>query len=570
MNRIVLLIIIGMVFGVLNGLAQPAYKQHVVNYTQVHKNPKDLLPLKDLSGEIAVVVSDKARFQSFVNACKKYAKVQVIQADEVLEQSKYYKTLLVLLSPNDPREDWAEKFGYIATRNMKNVVLIDFDEGGSPLVVNDAVAHIQAKSYNEKDQQQAALTIFGGLASTQGVKTKQTRIQYFNEEFSGINRQAMESEIDLIASEAIREKATPGLVVMVIKNGQVVFEKAYGYHTYENKRPTHTSDIFDLASISKIVGTTPVVMHLEEQGVIKLDDPLKKYIYESENLEIGNTQLRTILLHEAGFIPYIPFYRDLNPNDVSRFYTSSHQLKMADSSFLINGYYQKHMWPKMLEAPLKTQGKYVYSDISLYVMQEVVERMKSKRLDVLASDFLFEPMGMFKTGYLPRERFSEKDIVPTENDTSFRKVLLKGYVHDQGAAMAGGVAGHAGLFSTAGDLAMYGQMLLNRGEYGGKRFFKAETVDKYSSKQSSVSRRGLGFDRHDPNPELEYPSKMSNESVYGHTGYTGTCIWIDPQNQLVYIFLSNRVHPQVSTKILELNTRSRIQDAIYKNIQSNH
>src|SRR5699024_12444540 len=214
-----------------------------------------------------------------------------------------------------------------------------------------------AKSYNEKDQQQAALTIFGGLASTQGVKTKQTRIQYLHEEFTGINRQAMESEIDLIASEAIREKATPGLVVMVVKNGQVVLEKAYGYHTYENKKSTQTSDIFDLASISKIVGTTPVVMHLEEQGVIKLDDPLEKYIYESKNLEIGNTKLKTILLHEAGLIPYIPFYRDLNHNDVSRFYTKSHQLKMADRSFLINEYYQKHMWPKIQQTQTKTQRK---------------------------------------------------------------------------------------------------------------------------------------------------------------------------------------------------------------------
>ncbi|MNT28695.1 putative periplasmic esterase [compost metagenome] len=143
-------------------------------------------------------------------------------------------------------------------------------------------------------------------------------------------------------------------------------------------------------------------------------------------------------------------------------------------------------------------------------------------------------------------------------------MLLQGYVHDQGAAMAGGVAGHAGLFATANDLAIYGQLLLNKGEYGGERYFKAETVDQFTSKQSESSRRGLGFDRWDPNVKNEYPSKLSNPTVYGHTGYTGTCIWIDPANQLVYIFLSNRVHPQVSTKLLNLNIRSRIQDAIYE------
>src|SRR5690606_18012583 len=153
-----------------------------------------------------------------------------------------------------------------------------------------------------------------------------------------------------------------------------------------------------------------------------------------------------------------------------------------------------------------------------------------------------------------------------QQDMVFRKVLLQGYVHDEGAAMAGGIAGHAGLFATANDLAIYGQMLLNRGEYGGVRYFQGATIDLFTSRQSSRSRRGLGFDRYDPNSKNGYPSKLANNSVYGHTGYTGTCIWIDPKNQLVYIFLSNRVHPQVTNKLIDLNIRGRIQDAIYETI----
>lgn len=175
---------------------------------------------------------------------------------------------------------------------------------------------------------------------------------------------------------------------------------------------------------------------------------------------------------------------------------------------------------------------------------------------------------MQTAGYLPRERFPKRRIVPTEDDQTFRKTLLQGYVHDQGAAMAGGIAGHAGLFATANDLAIYGQLLLNRGEYGGDRYFKPETVDLFTSKQSATSRRGLGFDRADPDTSKAYPSKLASPATFGHTGYTGTCIWVDPEEQLIYIFLSNRVHPVVSTKLYELNVRSRIQDTLYEAIRA--
>jgi len=226
------------------------------------------------------------------------------------------------------------------------------------------------------------------------------------------------------------------------------------------------------------------------------------------------------------------------------------------------------MWPEMLNSPVKPIGKYVYSDISMYVMKEVSEHETSVPMQDYVQKILYKKIGMKTAGYLPRNRFDRNRIVPTQNDTVFRKTLLQGFVHDEGAAMAGGVAGHAGLFSTANDLAIYGQLLLNRGTYGGVQFYKSETIDLFTSKQSATSRRGLGFDRYDPKPGADYPSKLANESVYGHTGYTGTCIWIDPRNQLVYIFLSNRVHPQVSSKLGDLNIRSRIQDVIYETINN--
>jgi CubicO group peptidase (beta-lactamase class C family) len=200
-------------------------------------------------------------------------------------------------------------------------------------------------------------------------------------------------------------------------------------------------------------------------------------------------------------------------------------------------------------------------------MKEVVENVSSEKLDQYVSNQFYKPLGMKTAGYNPRNHFSMYQIVPTENDTVFRKTLLRGYVHDQGAAMVGGVAGHAGLFASSNDLAILFQMLLNRGTYGGKQYFKPKTVDLFTSRQSTVSRRGLGFDRTDSDTSKAYPSKLASPKTYGHTGYTGTCVWVDPEYNLVYIFLSNRVNPQVSGKLLELNVRSRVMDVIYEAIK---
>ncbi len=174
---------------------------------------------------------------------------------------------------------------------------------------------------------------------------------------------------------------------------------------------------------------------------------------------------------------------------------------------------------------------------------------------------------MQTAGFSPRNRFSKDRIVPTENDTYFRMTLLEGYVHDQGASMVGGVSGHAGLFASSNDLAILYQMILNKGSYGGKQYFKPATVDQFTARQSEVSRRGLGFDRWDSDATKKYPSEFASPLTYGHTGYTGTCVWVDPKYNLVYIFLSNRVHPTVSTKLLDLSIRPRIQDVVYKAIE---
>jgi CubicO group peptidase (beta-lactamase class C family) len=273
--------------------------------------------------------------------------------------------------------------------------------------------------------------------------------------------------------------------------------------------------------------------------------------------------VREAMLHQAGFVN-LDFMSYVKPQDHSIDSSYFYPVKVADNYYLRRDFYRDVMWPKMLNSPLPTRGRYVYSDISMYVMKEIIERQSGMGLDRYVLEEFYKPLGMRKAGFNPLNRFSKNEIVPTENDHYFRKELLQGYVHDQGAALVNGVSGHAGLFSSANDLAILNQMLLNKGSYGGTQYFKPETVDLFTSRQSTVSYRGLGFDRAGSST---YPSRLASRETFGHTGFTGTCVWVDPKYNLIYIFLSNRIYPSVSSKLNSLQIRPRIQDVIYEAMQ---
>ncbi|MGJ1388907.1 serine hydrolase domain-containing protein [Sphingobacterium spiritivorum] len=557
------------------------YKSAVKNESVLLLNQEGIIPLKKLDDYKIVIASPSSdKFTDFITQAGRYSEFETKGVEKLDESIKYANTVIIPLRDTDITDQLVYQLVQ-ARKNNKKIILAVFGSGSGLSKLNNLTVPVLFNTNaDSQTQKNAAMTIFGGMSSTAkldktysfyfqkgaGFNTNQTRLQYTDGQSSPLNLNKLTKKIDEIAAEAITKQATPGAVVMIVKDGQVIFEKGYGYHTYEKKTPTTIGNIFDLASVSKIAGTTPVIMRLTEQHVINLDSTIGDYLYQAQATNKKNISLRSVMLHEAGFTPFIPFYRNLKPGDLERRFSASHQVKVADSCYLLNNYYRDVMWPEMLNSPVRPVGNYVYSDISMYFMKEVAEHQTGVPMQDYVQKNFYKPLGMKTAGYLPRDRFAKESIIPTENDTSFRKVLLQGYVHDQGAAMAGGVAGHAGLFATANDLAIYGQLLLNRGEYGGNRYFTGETVDLFTSKQSATSRRGLGFDRWDPNPKNEYPSKLANSSVYGHTGYTGTCIWIDPSNQLIYIFLSNRVHPQVSSKLLDLNIRSRIQDAIYETL----
>ncbi len=374
------------------------------------------------------------------------------------------------------------------------------------------------------------------------------------------------SAIDKIAKEAIGSQATPGCVVMVIKDGKVIYNKAYGYHTYENEIADKITDIFDVASMTKISATTMETMQLYDQGKLALDSTAGTYLGLARKSNKSPLTVREILEHQAGLIPDIQTFTKIKPTDYSVDSSANFPTKVNENYYLRKNYFEEVMWPDMLNSPVKTRGQYVYSDVGMCIMQQIVETLTSTPINNYVQQQFYNPLGMQTAGYLPLNRFPADRIPPTEDDKKDRHTLIDGYVHDPTAALMGGVAGHAGLFASANDIGIMYQMMLNRGTYGGVQYIKPETVDLFTSKQSTISRRGLGFDRWDPIADHKYPSQLASDQAYGHTGFTGTCVWVDPKYNLVYVFLSNRVHPNVSSKLGSLNIRPRIQDAIYEAI----
>jgi CubicO group peptidase (beta-lactamase class C family) len=561
----------------------------ILNTTVLLNNQDAIIPLKSLEKKnIASVSLSFAYSNVFDSLANKYDKITSFSADsykdsvnlnDLEDDLKYFNT--VLISIDDQNVSKAKYINFINSISKNKQVIISFFGNGPGLKSFDQLQSPMIWTAQNNADAAAIVPqyIFGGIAAVNklttaysarytmgsGFTTTATRLKYTVPEDAGLNSNNLK-EIDAIAAEAISQKATPGLVVLVAKDGKVIFNKAYGNHTYDTNVPDKVTDIFDLASVTKVTATTPAVMRLFEEGKLKLDTNIGAYIPKARTTPMNNIQVREVMLHQAGFIPYIPFHDYVKTGDYSRDSSAAFPTKVADNYYIKKGFFKDFMWPKMLNSPIKTRGKYVYSDISMYVMKDIVEHISEEPLNQYTYENFYKPLGMQTAGFLPRNRFKPEQIIPTEDDKYFRKTLLVGYVHDQGAALAGGVSGHAGLFASANDLAIIYQMLLNRGTYGGVEYFKNSTVDMFTSKQSNVSRRGLGFDRWDPDSTKHYPSELASPQTYGHTGYTGTCVWVDPSRGLVYVFLSNRVNPTVTDKLSNLKIRGRIQDVVNKAI----
>jgi hypothetical protein len=384
------------------------------------------------------------------------------------------------------------------------------------------------------------------------------------------------SFIDNMIEEAIQKKAFPGCQVLVAKDNKIIFNKGYGYTAGEGSTPVTLDTYYDLASVTKVSATTVSIMKLVEEGKVDINKTIGDYLPWVLGNEKANITLKDLLLHQAGLYPYIKFYEAmLSPTGgyldglVTEVPDKAHHKMITPSKYLLDSW-SDTIKNKILRSTVTTPGKYIYSDNDFIFLGMIVEQVTGMNLNEYATQQFYAPLGMASTGFLPLQKTTLQNIAASELDNYYRHELIQGAVHDEGASVMGGIAGHAGLFSNASDLAKLYLMLLNKGSWEGLSYFNASTVDLFTAYNTSNSRRGLGFDKPEKNNATAkdpYPCLSASPSTFGHTGFTGTCVWADPEKQLLFIFLSNRVYPTRDNKAFsESNLRAKIQDAIYASL----
>ena len=378
-------------------------------------------------------------------------------------------------------------------------------------------------------------------------------------------------KIDTIALRGIKEKAYPGCRVLAIKSGNVIVDRSYGHQTYEKRKKVTNQTVYDLASITKIASTTLSLLQLTDLNKFDPNNNLCDYLADiADTSDYFNMNLKEMLSHTAGLKPWIPFYDYtlVNKTPSSKYYRNFPKegyFKVADKLYIDHSYADS-IYYKILTNPLRDKRNYKYSDLGYYLIYRMFPHMTSLSLEDYVSENFYTPLGLKTIGYHPLKRMNKNLIAPTENDRLFRNQVLRGYVHDPGAAMLGGACGHAGLFSNAYDIATIMQLFLDKGNYAGEQFFNSTTFDFYNTTHfaKDKNRRGVGFDKPMMNPDSGSACNSASASSFGHSGFTGTLVWADPEKDLVYVFLSNRVYPDAGNrKLIDMNIRTDIQQVLY-------
>ena len=406
------------------------------------------------------------------------------------------------------------------------------------------------------------------------------RLKYTVPEEVGWDSQWLESKIDSICQLGLDSAAYPGCQVLVAKEGKVVFHKSYGYHTYDKQRAIQDDDLFDFASVTKVTGPLPALMQLVDEGKFDLDTTMEAYWPDFVGSNKEGIVWREVLAHQAKLKAWIPYWKKttrwwnrnkFKPGIYSSDSSALYPVKVGPELYLNAGYRQE-MYKAIRKSKLLKEPTYLYSGLSFYLYPDIISQMTGEEYEDYCKNHIYRPLGANTLTWNPWKDYPLSRIVPTERDTFFRKEQIHGYVHDEGAAMMGGVSGNAGLFGTANDLAKLMQMYMNMGEYGGERLVSEETLKDFTSYQYSENnnRRGLGFDK--PlleNRENGYSAPSASAASFGHSGYTGTFTWADPEEELVLIFFSNRVYPtRLNTKLYSLGIRPALHEVLY-NVKSN-
>ncbi|WP_408629609.1 glycoside hydrolase family 3 N-terminal domain-containing protein [Aquimarina algiphila] len=574
----------------------------VENSLTILKNERATLPIKNLDlKKIAYVSLGDDSGEPFYEELQKYAKVDWVKANqlgEMIDQLSNYNYVIVGFHKSNASPWAAYKF-----KDKELVWLYEIAR------LNTTVLNVFARPYAMLDmltttnlegvlmayqnstvaQEKAAQLLFGALEAKgklpvgigpdfpvgTGLETRLLkRLSYGLPESVGMNSYKL-ARIDSIVDFALQEKMTPGVQLVVARKGKVIFNKNYGYHTYDKFRKVKGSDVYDVASLTKILATLPLTIELKDKGIISLDSKVGKLLPAFKDSNKEHITIRSMLSHYAKLKAWIPFYvhtMDSVTKKPDKKYYRTTRSKEFNIQVTNNLYFRSDMKDSLIlkirDSELRDRLRYKYSDLPFYLLQEYIESHYGNSLNKLTQQHFYKPLGASNTTYLPLTKFKKKKIVPTENDRIFRGEVVHGYVHDQGAAMLGGVGGHAGLFTNANDVTKIMQMYLNKGYYGGKQYFGEQTLEEFNTCHYCHKnvRRGVGFDK----PQLGDVGPTCgciSMSSFGHSGFTGTFTWADPEEEIIYVFLSNRTYPNAANrKLISNDIRSEIQRIIYEAI----
>jgi beta-N-acetylhexosaminidase len=569
------------------------------------QNRNGLLPLKQLENKRILCLSMGGKNKdTFFKYLQRYARVDTlscskwtteIEAHEILDTLTYYTHVIV---GHMGISEWPFRQFNMSKVNIelaqkiaekKSTVLCMFGNPYALRYYNSAENFSSILiAYNDQSSNQKVIAeaVFGGidvsgtlpisvnekLKSGNGLFYNTTRLKYSDPYEFTLSDTAF-YKIDSIAQSAIDIKATPGCQIIYVKDGKVVYDKTFGFHTYQKNKGVKWYDIYDIASVTKVASTTLSLMKMYEDNLFDPAAKLSKYFTELIKTDKKSVRINQVMAHHSGFRSWIPFYRntltdegELRADLYSKDSMTPYSIKVARDLYLRNDYVDS-VYQAIIDTPLYHKKKYRYSDQGFYWLAKLINKQTGQPINEYVNKIYYSPLGMNNTFYNAWKYKNEENIIPTENDKNFRKQIVRGYVHDQGAALLGGVSGHAGLFSNANDLAKLGQLLLNQGYYGEIQYFSSKTLAVFNKSyfKRKGNRRALGFDKPalklgDPGPTCRSASQAS----FGHSGFTGAYFWVDPENQSVFVFLSNRTFPsQENNKLVELNIRTHIHQEFY-------
>ncbi len=577
------------------GLNRPEAKLAAMNIFRETVALKDgrltHIPVRELAGHhfasLAFGDNDPEGFRDvldgyapFVHFSLPYLSCDQHPVNKLLNHLKLFDMVVVGFHPEDVTEAGQHVVEFFNQLSLKTkLVIVFFDEIRDEIYFSNRAAKVFVYENHPFTGSLAAQIIFGGFIPAgyeSGGKNPCRRLGYGLPEEEQMDSRTLR-RVGHIIKDAINSEDMPGCQVLIARKGKVIYDRSFGYYTYDSLREVSDNSIYDLASITKVASTTQLIMWLSGNGLIDTGKPLECYLPGLKGTNKAHLIIRDILFHQAGLKPFYPFWRytieDHKPD--SAYY---HPFRQSPRDLvIIPGLYASEslrdsVWRWTVETELLPKNKsggydYKYSDLGFYLLQRLIEKVARTRIDSLADSVFYRPMGMATMTYLPLCRFPRDRIVPTEMDTYFRQGLIWGTVHDPVAAMVGGVAGHAGLFSNAIDLAKLMQMNLNHGKYGGHIYLKDSVIEQFISQKHKNNRRSLGWDKPEKDKGYNPASRYASWQSYGHRGFTGTAVWVDPTFQLIYVFLSNRVckDPEKGKKT-DLNVRKRVHDVIYESM----